>query len=65
MRFERRFVNKNGSEFRAVVEIDESGPRLERAIAHLANKARAAARQEARTLGGAVRVIVHPIIVKE
>ncbi len=62
MRIERLFTDGNGHSFRAVVDIDESGPSLERAVLRLANKARGCPSQRASALGGVVRVVVHPVI---
>jgi hypothetical protein len=57
MRIEREMQDGNGRRFTAIVEIDEAGPKLEAAIARLANKARAGGR-EVTALAGAVRVTV-------
>jgi hypothetical protein len=58
MKIERVYTDGNGKRFRAVVEIDESGSALERAILRLANKARCASTGKVTALDGAVRVSV-------
>jgi len=64
MRFERVFEDGNGQTFRAVMEIDESGPKLEAAIQRLATKASSSMHQKRLTAGevtaldGAIRVQV-------
>lgn len=58
MKIERTFQDGNGKRFRAVVEIDEAGSALERALLRLANKARCANTGKATALDGAVRVSV-------
>jgi hypothetical protein len=68
MRIERMMSNSNGTQVRVVVIIDESGPKLERAIARLANKAQAKRRglaggpRSVSALDGAIRVTVIPVV---
>ena len=66
MRIERMMVDGNGVQMRVVVILDESGPKIERAIARLANKARAkhsiaGGPRQASALDGALRVTVIPV----
>lgn len=56
MRIEREYEDATGKTFCAIVEIDEAGAPLERAMLRLANKARRTGRATA--LDGAVRVTV-------
>lgn len=58
MKIERTFQDGNGKRFRAVVEIDEAGSAIERAILRLANKARCVRTGKVTALDGAVRVSV-------
>lgn len=61
MKFERAYVDGYGRSFRVVVEIDEYGSALERAILRLANKARDSKRGTVTALDRAVRVVVHEV----
>jgi hypothetical protein len=58
MKIERVCVDGNGKRFRVVVEIDDGGAALEKAILRLANKARRSKAGKVTTLDGAVRVRV-------
>ena len=58
MRFERILHDGHGRKTLVIVEIDESGTRLEKAIARLANKAQANKSGHVAALDGAVRVSV-------
>jgi hypothetical protein len=58
MQVEREYVDGTGRRFRAVVEIDETGSALERALLRLANKARCSDTGRVTALDGAVRVSV-------
>jgi hypothetical protein len=58
MQVEREYVDGNGKRFRAVIEIDDSGAALERALLRLANKARCSNANRVTALDGAVRVSV-------
>lgn len=58
MKIERTFTDGYGKRFRAVVEIDEAGAAIERAILRLANKVRCAGSGKVTALDGAVRVTV-------
>lgn len=58
IRLEREYANGNGRRVRVVVEIDDDGAALEKAILRLANKARGSKTGKVTALDGAVRVSV-------
>lgn len=61
MRIERTYTDGNGQSFRAVIEIDDAGPALERALLRLSNKARRSGAGRVAALDGAVRVTLEEV----